>query len=87
MLQEFPLSDGSALLLAVEEWLTPKGETIWHKGINPDLMVQLPPGVAPLFPTRQPSPTLQQIRQSRDMQLLDAIGLLSGKMETAIQGT
>ena len=81
VLQEFPLSDGSALLLAVEEWLTPTGKTIWHKGINPDLIVQLPSGVAPLFPARQPGATLQQIRQSRDMQLLDAIGLLSGKTE------
>ena len=81
VLQEFPLSDGSALLLAVEEWLTPKGETIWHKGINPDLVVQLPAGVAPLFPIQQPHPTLQQIRESQDKQLLDAIGLLTGKAE------
>ena len=81
VLQEFPLSDGSALLLAVEEWLTPKGETIWHKGINPDRVVQLPAGVGPLFPIQEPRPTLQQIRQSQDKQLLDAIGLLTGKTE------
>jgi carboxyl-terminal processing protease len=78
VLQEFPLSDGSALLLAVEEWLTPKGETIWHKGISPNLTVRLPSGVAPLFPTEQPRTTLQQIRQSRDSQLLEAVALLSG---------
>ncbi|MGA8178942.1 MAG: S41 family peptidase, partial [Desulfobacterales bacterium] len=34
MLENFPLSDGSALLLAVREWLTPDGHTIWHKGIS-----------------------------------------------------
>jgi carboxyl-terminal processing protease len=79
VLREFPLSDGSALMLAVEEWLTPKGETIWHKGINPDLVVQLPSDVAPLFPVQQPYTTLQQVRQSRDRQLMDAIGLLTGK--------
>ena len=39
VLQEFPLSDGSALLLAVEEWLTPQGHTIWHRGIAPDVKV------------------------------------------------
>jgi carboxyl-terminal processing protease len=43
VLNPFPLSDGSALLLAVEEWLTPAGHVIWHKGISPDLSVTLPP--------------------------------------------
>ena len=32
VLAQFPLPDGSALLLATEEWLTPAGRTIWHKG-------------------------------------------------------
>jgi carboxyl-terminal processing protease len=82
VLREFPLSDGSALMLAVEEWLTPKGKTIWHKGIKPDRVVALHSGVAPLFPAQQPSTrTLQRVRQSRDSQLLAAIGLLSGKTE------
>lgn len=77
VLQRFPLSDGSALLLAVEEWLTPDGKTIWHKGIAPDVTVQLPSGAAPLFPMEQQHMTLQQI-QSRDKQLTEAIRLLSG---------
>ncbi len=79
VLRKFPLSDGSALMLAVEEWLTPKGKTIWHKGIKPDLVVPLPSGVAPFFPAQHVPTTLQQVRKSRDRQLLDAIGLLSGK--------
>ena len=83
VLREFPLSDGSALMLAVEEWLTPKGKTIWHKGIKPDLVVPLPSGVAPFFPAQRPrKTTLQQVRQSRDKQLLDAIERLTGKMNS-----
>ena len=43
VLSEFPLADGSALLLAVEEWLTPDQHSFWHKGIAPDIRVTLPP--------------------------------------------
>ncbi len=37
VLGEFRLADGSALLLAVEEWLTPDGHSFWHKGISPEI--------------------------------------------------
>ena len=50
VLQEFPLSDGSVLLLAVEEWLTPKGRVIWHQGLDPDITVALPSDAEPLLP-------------------------------------
>jgi carboxyl-terminal processing protease len=53
VLNEFPLSDGSALLLAVEEWLTPAGHVIWHKGILPDQTVKLAPDQSPDFPDGQ----------------------------------
>ena len=39
VLQPFELSDGSAVLLATTQWLTPKGRQIWHKGITPDVEV------------------------------------------------
>ncbi|MDA8163602.1 MAG: S41 family peptidase, partial [Desulfobacteraceae bacterium] len=39
VLGEFRLADGSALLLAVEEWLTPDGHSFWHKGITPKYQV------------------------------------------------
>src|SRR5205085_3934227 len=48
VLQPFELSDKSAVLLAVREWLTPAGRQIWHKGIAPDVEVALPEG-APLL--------------------------------------
>ena len=42
VLNEFDLSDGSALLVGTVEWLTPKGREIWHHGITPDVDVALP---------------------------------------------
>lgn len=71
-----PLSDGSALQLAVLEWLTPHGRTIWHKGISPDVAVSLPADISPLLPEAEQGMTLAQLRSSRDLQLLRAIEVL-----------
>ncbi len=79
VLREFPLSDGSVMLLAVEEWLTPDGRTIWHKGIEPNRVIDLPEGTAPLFPMEERNMTPQQLEQSKDRQLLYALGLLTEK--------
>jgi carboxyl-terminal processing protease len=75
VLQRFPLSDGSALLLAVEEWLTPKGHTIWHEGITPEFFVPLPEGVFPLFPEEERDMTAWQLKEHKDAQLLRALDL------------
>lgn len=79
VLREFPLSDGSALLLAVEEWLTPKGHTIWHQGISPNIAVSLPQGVSPMFPETEEGMTEAQLRSGGDRQLLKALELLTGQ--------
>jgi len=76
VLQTFSLSDGSALLLAVEEWLTPDGQVIWHRGITPDVVVPLPPEVTPLFPVSEGELTPEKLRKSGDVQLLRALDLL-----------
>jgi carboxyl-terminal processing protease len=76
VLKEFPLSDGSALMLAVEEWLTPKGHTIWHKGIKPDHEVTLADKVQPVYPRRLRNMTPAQLQASKDAQLLKALELL-----------
>jgi carboxyl-terminal processing protease len=76
VLNEFALSDGSALLLATEEWLTPDGRLIWHQGIAPDVQVTLPQGTSPLLPQAEPGMTLEQVRNSGDAQLLRALELL-----------
>ncbi len=76
VLEQFPLSDGSALLLAIREWLTPKGKTIWHTGLAPDNAVALAAGVAVLSPGMEQGMTLSQINASGDQQLLSAMKLL-----------
>ena len=77
VLQEFRLADGSALLLAVEEWLTPRGQSFWHKGVTPDFPVALPVEVNPLFPTSEKTMTPKELQSSDDRQLLDALKLVS----------
>jgi carboxyl-terminal processing protease len=78
VLQEFPLSDGSVLLLAVQEWLTPKGRVIWHQGLDPDITVALPSDAEPLLPLTERDLTAEQLRDSSDAQLLRALDLLAG---------
>jgi carboxyl-terminal processing protease len=78
VLNEFPLSDGSAILLATEEWLTPKGRVIWHKGIQPDVQIALPSSATPLLPSSIQGMTQAQFLQSTDQQLLTAVSLLTG---------
>ena len=76
VLQEFGLSDGSAMLLAIAEWITPAGHVIWHKGVTPDEEVGLPVSVIPLYPDREKSMTQAQLKGSEDTQLLKALDLL-----------
>jgi carboxyl-terminal processing protease len=76
VLGEYSLSDGSALLLATEEWLTPDGHTIWHQGLTPNAVVPLPSGTSPLFPGAEEAMTAQALANSGDAQLLKALSLL-----------
>ena len=77
VLQEFRLSDGSALLLAVEEWLTPKGQSFWHKGVTPDIPVALAADKSPVFPSAERKMSPEELQSSDDRQLLDAIKIVS----------
>jgi carboxyl-terminal processing protease len=76
VLQQFPLSDGSALMLAVREWLTPDGNKIWHKGITPNFVVSLPEGASPLFPEEEQGMTRQELNAAGDTQLRKALSLV-----------
>jgi carboxyl-terminal processing protease len=77
VLNSFPLSDGSEILLATEEWLTPAGRVIWYKGITPDVTVSLANTVTPFVPEAGKSMTAAQLQSSQDAQLLKAIDELS----------
>jgi carboxyl-terminal processing protease len=78
VLNQFNLSDGSALLLATQEWLTPKGRLIWHQGITPDEVVTLPPGTDLLLPEAEAGMTPERLQASGDAQLLRAVEILAG---------
>ena len=78
VLETFKLSDGSELLLAIAEWLTPDGRVIWHKGIAPDVEVPMPAGTEPLYPAKIKEMNPAQMRASEDKQFLRALDLLSG---------
>jgi carboxyl-terminal processing protease len=77
VLEEFRLSDGSALLLAVNEWLTPAGRSFWHKGIEPEIELPLSPDTDPLFPIAERGMTPQELQQTSDRQLLKALEMVT----------
>ena len=80
VLGEFKLTDGSALLLAVDQWMTPKGRQIWHKGIAPDIEVPLPQGAYSLLPESERKLTAEALAESKDAQLLKAIDVLKKEL-------
>lgn len=79
VLNQFALSNGSALLLATQEWLTPAGRVIWHQGIKADVEVTLPETAAPLVPEGETGMTAEQLQASGDVQLLRGLELLTGQ--------
>jgi carboxyl-terminal processing protease len=73
VLTEFPLPDGSALLLGIREFLTPNGNFIREGGIQPDMKVAMPnnstPENTPLIESANHQ-TEAQMLQSNDTQLI-----------------
>jgi carboxyl-terminal processing protease len=77
----FPLSDGSAVTIGTERWLTPKGHAIWRQGLTPDETVALPQGVNFLVPDDFATLGPGGIGASSDTQLqaaLRALGVEEG---------
>lgn len=81
VLNQFPLAGGSAMLLAVDEWLTPNGESFWHKGISPDIEVSLPPDVQPLLPAAMAGMSPNELQSSDDKQLLRALEVVNQQIK------
>jgi carboxyl-terminal processing protease len=79
ILQPFELSDGSAVLLAVAEWSTPNGRSVWHRGILPDIAVPLPEGGGAVVPEMERYLGPNELNLSGDRQLLRAVSLLRGQ--------
>ena len=78
VLEEYPLSDGSAILLGTSEWLTPNGHFIRDVGISPNIPVKLAPNAIPLSPNDENAGNMSenQILSSGDTQLAAAIQYL-----------
>jgi carboxyl-terminal processing protease len=76
ILTEYPLSDGSAILLGVREWLTPNGHSIRRNGITPDRVVAKPLTTPSVVPLGERSMTPDQLASSGDTQLIEAIKTL-----------
>lgn len=83
VLNTFELDDGSALLLATRQWLTPNGRELWHKGIEPDIVIELPAGVDVVTPTRAGEMTDNELMAVPDTQLFKALELLEAIRDTA----
>lgn len=81
VLNQFRLSDGSALLLATELWLTPKGREIWHEGIAPDVEVKLAPEILPSTPETERDLTEAGLKTLDDTQLKEGLRILQEKMK------
>ena len=77
VLAERTLSDGSAILLGIAEWLTPNGDFIRESGIEPDVEVALAEGQEPLIPGEEEEMTRQEILDG-DAQLKRAFEALEG---------
>ena len=75
VLSEYPLSDGSAILLGVAEWLTPNGDSIRGVGIEPDVEVELEEDQEPNTPTETEGLTREEIFEE-DAQLERAFEIL-----------
>ncbi len=80
VLGQYPLPDGSELLLATQEWLTPSGRTIWHKGIDPDVKVALPLNAMIVEPDALATMSAADLAKSEDNQLKKAIEVLHQEM-------
>lgn len=73
----FPLSDGSALRLGTQQWLTPQGRNLYATGLTPAVALPLDPGVRPLEPLDLRELGPRGLGRSADRQLRRAVRLLT----------
>jgi len=81
VLEPFPLSDGSALMLGTSQWLTADGRLIRKQGIEPDVLVEIPMGTKWLSPSVIEDLTVEELLESEDAQVLKALELLDALPE------
>jgi carboxyl-terminal processing protease len=75
VIEDYPLGNGSIVLLSVAEWLTPKGNPNQWAGIPPDIEAELEDGQEPRFPDEVRGLSRAEIL-SKDAQLKRASEIL-----------
>lgn len=83
VLNQFGLSDGSAILLGVTNWLTPDGNLIKGQGVTPDLEVVQPAGSKHVSTELLRNLTAEQFGTIEDDQFLKALDYLGVKLRAA----
>jgi carboxyl-terminal processing protease len=81
VLRTFNLNDGAQVRIGTTQWLTPKGQVVRGKGIQPDEVIMLAPDVVPLTPTNAAKLDAQALLRSADVQLVRALEVLKGTAE------
>ena len=76
VLRTFNLNDGAQVRIGTTQWLTPSGQVVRGKGIEPNERVALAPNVVPLTPTRAAGLDQQALQSSGDTQLVRALEVL-----------
>ncbi|HHY45714.1 MAG TPA: S41 family peptidase [Firmicutes bacterium] len=80
--QIFPLSDGSAVTITISKYLTPNGRSIHGKGIEPDVVVELPHTEASAEKAADKDPEAgDKVTQVKDVQLEKAKAVLLKRIE------
>lgn len=77
VLRPFELDGGAQLYIGTSQWLTPNGEVVRGKGIQPDDLVALPDDVQPLSPSEAAKLSAAELETTPDIQLAHAIGVLA----------
>ncbi|MCB0046909.1 MAG: S41 family peptidase [Caldilineaceae bacterium] len=76
VLEPFPLSDGSAIMLGTRQWLTAEGRTLRKQGVSPDEEVILSVAADLLTANELEEMSPEEVRNSEDLQLLKALEVL-----------
>ncbi len=76
VLRPFDLEGGAQVRLGTSQWLTPRGNVVRGVGIKPDVLIALPPGVAPLTPSEAAALGPDELPRSNDVQLLRGLELV-----------
>ncbi|MFQ3634107.1 S41 family peptidase, partial [Roseiflexus sp.] len=75
VLRPFDLEGGAQVRLGTSQWLTPQGKVVRGVGIQPDELIALAPGIAPLTPSEAAALSPEELQQSGDIQLLRGMEL------------